>query len=188
MQLKLKSCDVRSWRTADAEPLARYADNRKIWLNLRDAFPHPYTGHDAREFIRSVRNRAPETTFAIAVNGEAVGSVGFVLRQDVERVSAEIGYWIGEPFWGRGIATEALVALTGWAVATYALTRIYALPFAWNLASCRVLEKAGYQLEARLRRSAIKNGMITDQMQYAYVVPDPDALNEDDRPPLESRG
>ncbi len=112
MQLKLKSCDVRSWRTADAEPLARHADNRKIWLNLRDAFPHPYTHHDAREFIRSIRNRTPETTFAIAVNDEAVGSVGFVLRPDVERVSAEIGYWLAEPFWGRGIATDALVALT----------------------------------------------------------------------------
>jgi len=137
-------------------------DNRKIWLNLRDAFPHPYTSHDAREFIRSVRNRAPETTFAIAVNGEAVGSVGFVLRHDVERVSAEIGYWIAEPFWGRGIATAALAALTEHAIAAHSLTRVYALPFAWNTASCRVLEKAGYQLEARLRRSAIKNGVITE--------------------------
>jgi len=99
VQLKLKSCEVRSWRLADAEPLARHADNRKIWLNLRDAFPHPYTGHDAREFIRSVRNRVPETTFAIAVNEGPVGSVGFVLRPDVERVSAEIGYWLAEPFW-----------------------------------------------------------------------------------------
>jgi hypothetical protein len=103
MQLTLKSCEVRSWRTADAEPLARHADNRKIWLNLRDAFPHPYSSHDAREFITSVRDRTPETTFAIAVDEEAVGSVGFVLRHDVERVSAEIGYWLAEPFWGRGI-------------------------------------------------------------------------------------
>jgi ribosomal-protein-alanine N-acetyltransferase len=173
MLLKLKSCEVRSWRTADVEPLVRYADNRKIWLNLRDAFPHPYTSHDAREFIRSVRNRSPETTFAIAVNGEAIGSVGFVLRHDVERVSAEIGYWIAEPFWGRGIASAALAALTEHAIVTHSLTRVYALPFAWNTASCRVLEKAGFQLEARLRRSAIKNGVITDQMQYAFIVPDP---------------
>jgi RimJ/RimL family protein N-acetyltransferase len=188
VQLTLKSCEVRSWRMGDAEALARHADNHKIWLNLRDAFPHPYTSHDAREFIRSLRNRTPETTFAIAVNGEAAGSVGFVLRHDVERVSAEIGYWLAEPFWGRGIATEALVAATSFAIATHSLTRIYALPFAWNAASCRVLEKAGYVLEGRLRRSAIKNGVITDQMQYAFVVPEAASLIVDDRPPPGSPG
>ena len=169
MQLSLTTCAVRSWRTSDAESLLRHANNRNIWLNLRDAFPHPYTKHDARAYIRSVRERSPETTFAIAVDDEAVGSIGFVLRTDVERVSAEIGYWLGEPFWGRGITSEALAALTRYAIDTHRLTRIYALPFAWNLASCRVLEKAGYVLEARLRRSAIKDGEITDQMQYAYI-------------------
>ena len=107
MELTLKTCAVRSWRTSDAESLLRHANNRNIWLNLRDAFPHPYTKHDARAYIRSVRDRSPETTFAIAVDDEAVGSIGFVLRSDVERVSAEIGYWLAEPFWGRGIATEA---------------------------------------------------------------------------------
>jgi RimJ/RimL family protein N-acetyltransferase len=187
MRLMLNSCEVRSWRATDAEPLARHADNRKIWLNLRDAFPHPYTIHDARDFIKSLRNRSPETTFAIDVGGEPVGSVGFVLRQDVERVSAEIGYWLAEPFWGRGIATEALVALTEYAITTHRLTRIYALPFAWNAASCRVLEKARYVLEGRLRRSAIKNGVITDQMQYAFVVPEA-SVSADDPPPRGTRG
>ena len=170
MHLTLKTCDVRSWRTSDAESLVEYADNRKIWRNLRDAFPHPYTRHEARAFIRTVRERTPETTFAIAVKDEAVGSIGFVLRPDVERVSAEIGYWLAEPFWGRGIATEALIAVTRYAIETHHLTRIYALPFAWNAPSCRVLEKAGYLLEARLRRSAIKDGQITDQMQYAFIA------------------
>jgi len=188
VQLKLKSCDIRSWRPTDAEPIARYADNRNIWLNLRDAFPHPYTTDDAREFIRSVRGRTPETTFAIAVDGEAVGSVGFVPRHDVERVSAEIGYWIAEPFWGRGIATDALIALTDHAVDTCSLTRVYALPFARNVASCRVLEKAGYVLEARLRRSAIKDGVITDQMQYAFIVPDAGGVSAADRPRRGTRG
>jgi ribosomal-protein-alanine N-acetyltransferase len=188
VQLKLTSCAVRSWRTADAEPLARYADNRKIWLNLRDAFPHPYTTQDAREFIRSVRSRTPETTFAIDVAGEPVGSVGFALRQDVERVSAEIGYWLAEPFWGRGIATEVLSAVTDYAIRTHELTRMYALPFAWNVASCRVLEKAGYRLEARLRRSALKNSVVTDQMQYAFIVAETPAITEDDPPPLENQG
>lgn len=188
MQLRLKSCEVRSWRTTDADTLARHADNRKIWLNLRDAFPNPYTIHDAREFIRSVRGHTPETTFAIAVNEEAVGSIGFVLRHDVERVSAEIGYWLAEPFWGRGLTTEALIAVTDFAATTHKLTRIYALPFAWNAASCRVLEKAGYVLEARLRRSAIKNGSITDQMQYAFIVPETLSLSADDPQPPGSRG
>ena len=169
MQLILKTCEVRSWRTSDVESLVRHANNRKIWLNLRDAFPHPYTSRDARDYIRLARQRTPETAFALAVQDEAVGSIGFVLHPDVERVSAEIGYWLAEPFWGRGITTEALVATTRYAIDAHRLTRIYAVPFAWNVASCRVLEKAGYVLEARLRRSAIKNGGITDQMQYAFV-------------------
>ena len=188
MELPLTTCVVRSWRMGDAEALARHGDNEKIWINLRDAFPHPYTVHHAREFIKSLRHRTPETTFAIAVNGEAAGSVGFVLRNDVERVSAEIGYWLAEPFWGRGIATEALAAMTQYAIATHGLTRVYALPFAANTASCRVLEKAGYLLEGRLRRSAIKNGVIADQLQYAYVVPDSAPLTAADPPPPGRRG
>jgi RimJ/RimL family protein N-acetyltransferase len=183
MRLTLKSCEVRSWKTSDAEPLARHANNFKIWLNLRDAFPHPYTVHDARDFIRAILSRTPETTFAIAVEGEPVGSIGFVPRHDVERVSAEIGYWLAEPFWGRGLATEALIAATDYAVTTHQLTRVYALPFARNAASCRVLEKAGYTLEGRLRRSAIKNGIITDQLQYAYVVPETTVSADDLRRP-----
>lgn len=170
MELKLSRCTVRSWRIADVESVTAYANNRNVWLNLRDAFPHPYRRTDAQRFICAVREREPETTFAIEVGGEAIGSIGFQLHGDVERVSAEIGYWIGEPFWGRGITTEALVAVTQYAIDRHGLTRVYALPFAWNAASCRVLEKAGYVVESRLRRSAIKDGRITDQVQYAFVV------------------
>ncbi len=170
MEISLQTCVVRSWRATDAESLTRHADNRAIWLNRRDAFPHPYTRRDAREFIRATLRRAPETFFAIAVADEAVGGIGFVLHADVERVSAEIGYWLGEPFWGRGIVTEALRAVTAYAIETHRLTRVYAVPFAWNAASCRVLEKAGYALEARLRNSAIKDGRITDQLQYAFIA------------------
>jgi RimJ/RimL family protein N-acetyltransferase len=169
MHLALATCDVRSWRRSDAEPLAAHANNRKISINLRDRFPHPYTRGDARAFIRWASQQWPETAFAIAVDDVAVGGIGFVMNADVERVSAEIGYWLGEPFWGRGITTEALAATTKYAVETHGLTRLYALPFAWNQASCRVLEKAGYVLEARLRRSAIKDGRIIDQLQYAFI-------------------
>jgi RimJ/RimL family protein N-acetyltransferase len=168
MHLTLKSCEIRSWWASDLESLVTLANNRNIWINLRDRFPHPYTTRDGHAFIRQTREQQPESAFAIVVNDEAVGGIGFQLQGDVERVSAEIGYWLGEPFWGRGIATEALVALTEYAITTHGLTRVYAVPFAWNRASCRVLEKAGYVLEGRLRRSAVKNGNVTDQLQYAF--------------------
>ena len=169
MRLSLKTCEVRTWDLSDVDAVARHANNRKVWINLRDAFPHPYTKQHARDFIRTMRQRTPETTFAIVVDGECAGSAGFVLHPDVERVSAEIGYWLAEPFWGRGIASEALAAVTRHAIEAHGLTRVYALPFAWNAGSCRVLEKAGYVLEARLRRSAIKDGRVTDQLQYAFI-------------------
>jgi RimJ/RimL family protein N-acetyltransferase len=108
MQIQLTSAQVRSWQLSDAESLAVHANNRNIWRNLRDAFPHPYTVADANAFIRSALAQVPETRLAIAVDGQAVGGIGFVLHDDVERVSAEIGYWLGEAFWGRGIMTEAL--------------------------------------------------------------------------------
>jgi ribosomal-protein-alanine N-acetyltransferase len=168
MNLKLKSCEVRSWRSGDLESLVTYANNRNVWINLRDRFPHPYTARDGHAFLKHTREQQPETAFAIVANGDAVGGIGFQLQGDVERVSAEIGYWLGEPFWGRGIATDALRALTEFAIVTHGLTRVYAVPFASNLASCRVLEKAGYVLEGRLRRSAVKDGSIIDQLQYAF--------------------
>jgi len=170
MVLSLSHCDVRSWRADDLTSLVMHADNRKVWLNLRDRFPHPYTRRDGREFLRGVQAQRPETAFAITVDGEAVGGIGFVPLGDVERVSAEIGYWLGEPFWGRGIVTEALIAVTRYAIDAHGLTRIFAVPFAWNHQSCRVLEKAGYVLEGRLRRSAIKDGQVIDQMQYAFIA------------------
>lgn len=170
MRLILSRCELRSWEAGDVESLVVHANNRQIWIHLRDRFPHPYTRGDGQAFIRASRKSDPECNFAIAVKGLAVGGAGFQLHGDVERVSAEIGYWLGQPFWGQGITTEALVALTRYVVATHNLTRVFALPFASNTASCRVLEKAGYVLEARLRRSAIKDGRIVDQMQYAFIV------------------
>jgi [ribosomal protein S5]-alanine N-acetyltransferase len=170
MQLILSRSEIRSWRPDDLNALVAHADNRKIWLNLRDRFPHPYTRRDGREFLSTAQAQRPETLFAIAVGGEAVGGIGFSTAADVERVSAEVGYWLAEPFWGRGIATEALAAVTRYAIATFGFTRMFAVPFASNRASCRVLEKAGYVLEGHLRRSAIKDGQIIDQMQYAFIA------------------
>ncbi len=172
MQITLKKCELRSFRESDAVTLALHANNRNIWLNLRDAFPHPYIEDHAREFIRTTLEALPESHFAITVDGKAVGAIGFRLHKDVERVSAEVGYWLSESLWGRGIATEALVAMTQYAIETYELTRVYAMPFEWNPASMRVLEKAGYKLDVRMSRSAIKDGKIVDQFLYAFVRPE----------------
>ena len=153
MEIKLDNCTIRSWKREDADSVAGYADNRQIWLNLRDAFPHPYSLADARSFIENCLARKPETLFCIAGDGKAIGSIGFSIHTDVERFSAEIGYWLAEPFWGRSIMTNALKAVTEYALSTHDLQRIYALPYQWNPASMRVLEKAGYKLEGRMRHS-----------------------------------
>jgi ribosomal-protein-alanine N-acetyltransferase len=166
VHLRLDTCTVRDWRAEDLPALVRHANNWNIWINLRDRFPHPYTEADGRGFLAHVVARDAQTVWAIDVDGEAVGSIGVVLMGDVERVSSEIGYWLGESFWCRGIVTEALRAVTREAFRRFDLTRIFALPFADNSASVRVLEKAGYVLEGRLPQSAIKNGVIRDQLMY----------------------
>ena len=169
MQLDLESCGVRSFRATDAAGLARHANNRNVWLQLRDRFPHPYTIDDAHRFIAFAMQADPETEFAITVGDLAIGAIGVTLGQDVERCSAEVGYWIGEPYWGRGVATRALVGFTRHAFEAYDLERLYAVPFASNAASRRVLQKAGYRLEGRMRRSAIKDGAVRDQCLYAFL-------------------
>ena len=170
MELKRDTCTVRSWRAEDDEAVARHADNRRIWRNLRDAFPHPYALAHAQDFLAKVAAQNPETFFCIAVQGEAVGSIGFVLNKDVARFTAEIGYWLSEEHWDRGIVTDALIALTHHTMTTHHLQRIYATPYAWNPASARVLEKAGYLLEARLHCAAYKDGQVVDQLLYAFTV------------------
>jgi RimJ/RimL family protein N-acetyltransferase len=170
VELSLDGSRIRSWRREDAEALSRHADNRKIWRNVRDHFPSPYTLADAELWIdRVLTSGGLETQFAIDVGGEAVGGVGVFLQEDVSRRSAEIGYWLGEAHWGRGIMTEVIRRFTAYAFEAYDLLRVYALVFEWNQPSCRVLEKAGYTLEARLRRAVVKDGHVLDQFVYAQV-------------------
>ena len=169
MRLPLGVCEVRSWRPADAASIVEHANNRKVWLNLRDRFPHPYTARDARAFLKSVLAARPETNFAIDVDGAAVGGIAYHVQSDVERVGAELGYWLGEKYWGRGIATAAVRAVTEHALTTPGVWRVFALPFAENRASARVLEKAGFTLEGVLRSSAIKDGRVLDQRLYARI-------------------
>ncbi|MCA9231267.1 MAG: GNAT family N-acetyltransferase [Planctomycetales bacterium] len=169
MQLSLKHCGIRSWRAEDAATLPQFANNRNISRNLRDTFPHPYTADHASSFIATALDQSPETHFAIEVDGLAVGGIGVRLRDDIERYVAELGYWLGEPFWGHGIATEAVTAISSFAIREYSLQRIEAWVFHWNPASARVLEKAGYRWEATLRRSAVKEGQVIDRMLYALL-------------------
>ena len=169
MKLQLASCSVRSWEWRDRDAIVRHANNRKISINLRDRFPYPYTAADARTWLEIIAGTKPETNFAIDVAGEAVGGIGFTLQPDVAHRSAEIGYWLGEEFWGRGIATEALIAVTHYAFANYDICRLYAHVFEWNRASARVLEKAGYEFEGRLRKSVTKEGQTIDQFMYAMI-------------------
>jgi ribosomal-protein-alanine N-acetyltransferase len=169
MYRELTAATVRSWRWSDVEAIVRHANNRNVWINLRDRFSYPYTTSDARRWLESVVGFQPETNFAIAVADEAIGGIGFSIQYDVGHRSAEIGYWLGEEFWGRGIATEALVAVSDYAFVNYDLCRLYATVFAWNPASARVLEKAGYSFEGRLKKSVTKDGQTIDQLMYAII-------------------
>jgi RimJ/RimL family protein N-acetyltransferase len=167
MELELERSTLRSWRDDDAESLSKYANNRKIWRNLRDSFPFPYTLDEAEDWVDIAGSQEPETNFAIVVDDEAVGGVGLELKDDVFRKSAEMGYWLAEPMWGRGIVTEAVVEVTSWGFENIYLERIYAGVFSGNPGSVRVLEKAGYQREATLRNAIFKEGKVLDEIIYA---------------------
>ncbi len=169
MEIGIGAWKLRPWAAGDEAALVKYANNRKIWRNLRDAFPHPYTMDDARAWVSKNFGRDEVTEFAIASDSEAIGGIGIRLEQDVARRSAEIGYWLGEPFWGKGIATLAVRAVSAYAFANFDLVRLQACVFEWNPASCRVLEKAGFSLEARLRKAVTKDGQTIDQFTYALV-------------------
>jgi [ribosomal protein S5]-alanine N-acetyltransferase len=169
MRLECGCCVLRPWRAGDETSLVRHANDREIWQNLRDQFPHPYTLADAQGWVDFASSQPQPTSFAIDVEAQAVGGVSLRLNEDVERVAAEIGYWLGRAFWNRGVMTAAVRAMTEHGFAQFALTRIYAVPFAANTASHRVLEKAGYAREGILRRSAIKDGRVTDQVLFAIT-------------------
>lgn len=171
MELVGTKCGLRPWRVDDAESLVKHANNRKIWRNMLERFPHPYTAEKADEWLGEPLHRAePLTAFAIAVDGVAVGGTGFSIMDDVHRTTARAGYWIAEALWGRGIVTEAFSLLCDYIFATYAdVHRIEATVFEWNPASCRVLEKCGFTREARMRKNCIKDGEVIDVFLYAKV-------------------
>ena len=168
---------LRPFEPGDKPNLVRYLNDLTVYRNTL-TIPHPYTEADADKWFELMRKTREKYEFLCnwaLYHAEAgvIGGIGMCMRTGKDGHKDEIGYWLAEPFWGRGITTEALVAVTRLAIETHGLTRVYALPFAWNIGSCRVLEKAGYVLEARLRQSAIKDGRVTDQMQYAFIPPLP---------------
>jgi len=172
VRIDIGEWQVRSYRLEDLESLVRHANDRDVSANLTDQFPYPYTEDDGRAWLRIVADQDPETSFAIGDDDGVIGGIGLELKKDVYRVGGEIGYWLGKQFWGRGIVTAAVRAVTDYAFETFGLSRIYAGVYESNPASVRVLQKAGYTFEGRLRRAVIKNGRIMDLMLYAITDED----------------
>lgn len=161
---------IRDWENKDVQSISKYANNRKIAKNLRDGFPNPYSIKDAESFISGVLDSDPITVFAIANKSEAIGSIGLMFGNDVHRYSAELGYWLAESFWSQGIMTKAVKSLTDYALNELEMIRVFAEPYCTNLASKRVLEKAGYTFEGIMRSNVYKDGKVLDQFLYSYIA------------------
>lgn len=164
-------CSLRPWELSDAADLAAALSNPKVQNNLRDGLPYPYTEQDGKDFISAMQQADKNETFAFAitVDGKAVGSIGVFRQSNIHRQTAEMGYYVGEEYWGRGIATDAVRQVCDHVFENSDIIRIFAEPFAYNAASCRVLEKAGFELEGTLRRNAVKNGRVLDMRMYSRI-------------------
>ncbi len=162
---------IRKWKLSDAKDLAIALSNRKIQDNLRDGLPYPYTEQDGADYISDMLSADENETFAFAItiDGKAVGSIGVFRKGNIHKQTAELGYYISEEYWGRGIMTEAVKQICQYVFSESDIIRIYAEPFAYNAASCKVLEKAGFQYEGTLRRNAVKNGKVIDMKMYSLL-------------------
>ena len=170
----MMNCKIRRWELSDARDLATALSNKKIQDNLRDGLPYPYTEQDGKEFISAMlaANENDTFAFAITVNGKVIGSIGAFRQGNIHRQTAELGYYIAEEYWGKGIMTEAVKQLCDYVFSNTDIIRIYAEPFAYNIGSCRVLEKAGFQYEGTLRSNALKNGNVFDMKMYSKLKTD----------------
>jgi len=166
----LPECILRPWRPSDRADLIRHANNRKVWRNLTHMFPHPYTEADAEHWIRIANEEGRSLHLAIEFKGAAAGGVGAIAGEGIAAATADFGYWLGEPFWGQGIATAAASALVGRLMREQRFSRLQAPVFAWNPASMRVLEKVGFVREGVLRSSVTKDGALIDSVMYAYTA------------------
>jgi len=169
VRLECEKSVIREWARRDKAALVRFANNRNIWRNLAHVFPHPYTDADADRWFSFLAQMPEPTSWAIEVDGMAVGGIGVTLQEGIYLKSAHFGYWLGEPYWGRGIMTEAAKAVSSYAMHRLSLIRLEAPVFEWNPASMRVLEKCGFVREGVLRASAVKDGQVIDRVLYALV-------------------
>ncbi len=163
---------LRNLEMSDKYSLAELMNNKKIWDNLRDRLPFPYTVSDAEFFINLTQNDVSMENFAIEYNKEFCGVIGLTLQNDVYRKSAEIGYWVGEPYWGKGIATKAVGIITKYGFENFDLVRIYSGVFENNVGSMKVMEKNGYKKEAVFKKAIIKNDEILDEHRYSILKED----------------
>ena len=163
MEDKIK---IRPLKLSDKAELAEHANNKKIWDNLRDYIPYPYTESDAEFFIKLTKEENPKQTFGIEYKGKISGVVGLVIQKDVYHKTAEIGYWIGEPFWGNGIATKAVELITKYGFDKLDLNRIFSGVFEYNIASMKVLEKNGYEKEGIFKNAILKNNKVYDEHRF----------------------
>ena len=161
---------LRTWQTDDIPSLAENANNINIWNNVRDYFPHPYTQKDAEEFISFVLQKPNTEDFVIEVNNKAVGGIGFVPQHDVERLNAEIGYWLSEKHWHKGIMHNAVKDAIEYIFANTEIIRLFATVYEYNKESMRVLEKVGFQKLTVLSKAAIKNGRLIDMHYYELLA------------------
>ena len=160
---------LRRFLYGDALSLAKHGNNPNIAMNLRDSFPNPYTIEHARAWIKHVKDHESKTRFTIDFGGECIGEIGFVKQQDVHRFTAEIGFWLSQEHWGKGVMSKALASVCQYAFEHHNVVRIYADVQATNDGSRRVLEKSGFELEGVLKKHVFKNEQFIDQMVFALV-------------------
>ena len=164
-------CKIRKWKLTDAKDIAVALSNKNVQDNLRDGLPYPYSEQDGMDFISSMlsANETETFAFAITVDDKAIGSIGVFRQQNIHRQTAEMGYYIAEEYWGNGIMTDAVKQICEYVFENSDILRIYAEPFAHNIGSCRVLEKAGFKYEGTLRSNAVKNGKVVDMKMYSRL-------------------
>ena len=170
MNLDCGACRVRDWRITDKPVLVQLANNRNVWRNLAHRFPHPYTDADADFWLSRLARTPSPTHWAIEIDGQPAGGIGIDPGEGIYARNALFGYWLGEPFWGRGIMTAAVQTTADYLLAHTDFVRLESPVFEWNPASMRVLEKCGFVREGVLRKSISKDGQLIDVVLYARVA------------------
>lgn len=167
----MTKCEIRKWQFADAKDLATALSNKKVQNNLRDGLPYPYTEQEGKEYISLMLDADENNTiaFAVTADGKVIGSISAFRQDNIHRQTAELGYYVAEEYWGKGIMTEAVKKLCDYVFTHTDIIRVYAEPFSYNTASCRVLEKAGFTCEGTLRSNAVKNGKVLDMKMYSKL-------------------